>query len=98
MSLSFCDKVTNKNSNNCLLRNHFAKETIITVFICDTHATGCIHPQLSYKCSANVNDLKQCITTAAMSVDEDMLWCVWNKLDYRIGICHVTKGSHTERL
>jgi hypothetical protein len=30
--------------------------------------------------------------------DEDMLRCVWNELDYRIEICRVTKGSHTEHL
>ncbi|PNF23848.1 hypothetical protein B7P43_G13739, partial [Cryptotermes secundus] len=41
------------------------------------------------------NSLKQCITTVRC-VDEDMLWCVWNKLDYHIDICHVTKGSHIE--
>jgi hypothetical protein len=39
-----------KNSNNFLLRNQVvAKEEIITLFICDTHATGCTHPQLTYK-------------------------------------------------
>jgi hypothetical protein len=46
----------------------------------------------------SVNDLKQHITTAVVSVDEDMLLCVWNELDYLIDICHVTKCSHTEHL
>jgi hypothetical protein len=46
----------------------------------------------------SVNDLKECITTAAASVDEDMLWCVWNELEYHIDICHVPKGSHIEHL
>jgi hypothetical protein len=27
-----------------------AKEAIIVVFICDTHATGCTLPQLEYVC------------------------------------------------
>jgi hypothetical protein len=36
----------------------------------------------------SINDLKQRITTAVASV--------WKELDYRIDICHVTKGSHTE--
>jgi len=39
-----------------------------------------------------------CITTAVASVDEDMLRSVWTELDYRIDICRVTKGSHTEHL
>jgi hypothetical protein len=43
--------------------------------------------------SVSVYDLKQS-TTAAGSVDEDMLRCAWNELDYRIGICRVTK-AHT---
>jgi hypothetical protein len=45
----------------------------------------------------SVNSLKQCITAVA-SNEEDMLWCVWNKLDYPIDICRVTKGSHIEHL
>jgi hypothetical protein len=53
---------------------------------------------LSYKCSVSVNDLKKRITTAVASVEKDMLRRVWNELDYRIDICHVTKGSHTEHL
>jgi len=39
-----------------------------------------------------------CITTAVASVDEDMLRSVWTELGYRIDICRVTKGSHTEHL
>jgi hypothetical protein len=39
----------------------------------------------------SVNDLKQRITSAAVSADEDMLGCVWNELDHRIDICRVTK-------
>jgi hypothetical protein len=35
-------------------------------------------------------------TTAVASVDEDMLRSVWTELDYRIDICHVTKGSNIE--
>jgi hypothetical protein len=42
--------------------------------------------------------LKQRITTAVASVDEDMLRSVWTELDCHIDICHVTKGSHTEHL
>ena len=45
-----------------------------------------------------LNELKQRITTAVASVDEDMLRSVWTELDYRIDICRVTKGSHIEYL
>ena len=46
----------------------------------------------------SLNELKQRITTAVASVDEDMLRSVWTELDYRIDICRVTKGSHTEHV
>ena len=46
----------------------------------------------------SLNELKQCITTAVASVDEDMLRSVWTELDYLFDICHVTKGSHIEHL
>ena len=46
----------------------------------------------------SLNELKQSITTAVASVDEDMLRSVWTELDYRIDMCRVTKGSHREHL
>jgi hypothetical protein len=53
---------------------------------------------LSYKCSVRVSDLKQRIIADVASVDEEMLRCIWNELDYRIDICRVTKGSYIEHL
>jgi len=32
------------------------------------------------------------------AIDRQMLQRVWQKLDYRIDICHVTKGRHIEHL
>ena len=46
----------------------------------------------------SLNELKERITTAVASVDEDMLRSVWKELDYLIDICLVTKGSHIELL
>jgi len=46
----------------------------------------------------SLNELKQFITTAVASVDEDKLRSVWTELDYRIDICSLTKGSHIEHL
>jgi hypothetical protein len=45
-----------------------------------------------------VDDLKQRITTATEGDDEDMLMRVWQVFDYRVDICRVTKGAHTEHL
>ena len=46
----------------------------------------------------SLNELKEHITTAVASVDEDMIRSVWTELDYSIDICRVTKGSHIEHL
>ena len=46
----------------------------------------------------SLNELKQRITTAIASVDEDMLRSVWTELDYHIDICRVTNSSHIEHL
>jgi hypothetical protein len=43
-----------------------------------------------------MNDLKQSIATAAGSVNEDMLLCVWNQLDFRIDICRVTEYTYKQ--
>jgi len=48
--------------------------------------------------AVSLNELKQRITTAVASVEEDMLRSVWTKLGYCIDICGVTKGSHIEHL
>jgi hypothetical protein len=46
----------------------------------------------------SVDDLKQCITVAAATVDTGMLKSVWEELGYHIDICCVTKGSRIEHL
>ena len=46
----------------------------------------------------SLNELKQRITTAVASFDEDKLRSVWIELDYRIDVCRVTNGSHIEYL
>jgi hypothetical protein len=39
------------------------------------------------------------ITTAAVAlVDGHMLTRVWDEVDYRIDVCHITKGGHIEHL
>jgi hypothetical protein len=35
---------------------------------------------------------------AVAAIDSQMLQRVWQEFDYRIDICHVTKGGHIERL
>jgi hypothetical protein len=35
---------------------------------------------------------------AVAAIDHQMLQRVWQELDYRTDICHVTKGRHIEHL
>ena len=48
--------------------------------------------------STNLQDLRNRITAAVALVDRDMLTRVWNEMDYRIDVCRITKGGHTELL
>ena len=47
---------------------------------------------------ADLQDLRNPITAAVALVDRDMLTRVWNKMDYRIDVCRITKGGHIEHL
>jgi hypothetical protein len=38
------------------------------------------------------------IVEVVAAIDRQMLQRVWQELDYRIDICRVTKGGHTEHL
>jgi hypothetical protein len=46
----------------------------------------------------DVCELQDSITTAVQTIDENMLQCIWQELDYRIAFCTVTKGAHIEYL
>ena len=38
------------------------------------------------------------VTAALNLVDRDMLTCLWNEMDYRIYVWHITTGRHIEHL
>jgi hypothetical protein len=42
--------------------------------------------------------LRQRIVEIVAAIDRQMLQCVWQELDYRIGFCRVTKGEYIEHL
>ena len=46
----------------------------------------------------NLQELRECITTAMVLIDCDMLTRVWNEFDYRLDVCHISKGGHIEHL
>ena len=43
-------------------------------------------------------DLKARIIAAVKNIDAPMLTRVWQELEYRIDVCHVTRGAHIEHL
>jgi len=43
-------------------------------------------------------DLKNRITAALETITPDLLSRVWQELDYRLDVCHVTKGAYIEHL
>ena len=47
---------------------------------------------------ASIPELKVRIRTAIETITADMLQTVWNELDYRVDVCRITKGAHTEHL
>ena len=48
--------------------------------------------------SASILELKLQIRTATETITADMLQTVWNELDYRVDVCRITKGAHTEHM
>jgi hypothetical protein len=46
----------------------------------------------------SISDLKTRIGAAMVTITPDLLIRVWQELDYRLDVCHVTKGAHVEHL
>jgi len=42
--------------------------------------------------------LRQRIMEAVIAINRQMLQRVWQELDYRIDICHITKSGHIKHL
>ena len=43
-------------------------------------------------------DLMPRIIAAVKNIDAPMLTRVWQEVEYRIDVCHVTRGAHIEHL
>jgi len=46
----------------------------------------------------SIPDMKNRITAAVETITLDSLIRVWQGLDYRLNVCHVTKGAQIENL
>ena len=47
---------------------------------------------------ANLEELKQRITTTLQTATKDMLHHDWEELEYRIDMCSVSSGVHAEHV
>jgi len=47
---------------------------------------------------ASIPELKVRIRTAIEAITADMLQAVWNEINYRVGVCRITKVAHKEHL
>jgi len=41
-------------------------------------------------------EMRERINTTIENITQDMLWRVWQEWEYRLDICHVTRGAHVE--
>ena len=92
-------KVINKIQGYYKINKHFQRYVVSPDLTpCDFFLWGYIKDRVFVPpVPVSLIELKQRITTAAASVDEDMLRSVWTELDYRIDIRRVTKGSDIEQ-
>ena len=44
----------------------------------------------------DITDLKQRISDAFATIDEDMLQRTWQKIEYRLNVLRLTNGTHIE--
>jgi len=66
---------------------------------CDFFLWGYIKDQVYVRpLPASILELKVRIRTAIETITADMLQTVWNELDYRVDVCRITNGAHTEHL
>jgi len=66
---------------------------------CDFFLWGYVKDQVyAPPLPASIPELKVRIRTATETITADMLQTVWNELDYRVGVCRITKGAHIEHL
>ena len=72
---------------------HFQRYVVSAdLTLCDFFLWGYIKDRVFVSpLPVSLNELKQRITTAVASVDEDMIRSVWTELDYHIDICLVNK-------
>ena len=66
---------------------------------CDFHLWGYLKDKVyTHPLPEVLKALKRCIKAAVKTIDKDMLFRVWQEIDYRLDICRVTKGTHIEHL
>ena len=60
------------------------------------HAAISFFVEICEKIPRDVDELKAQITEAVATIDNVMLRCVWQELDYQLDVCRVTYSAHIE--
>ena len=78
----------------CVLEYHTSKSVVTVQRAFRAKYAKVIAPSLP----CDLADLKARIIAAVKNIDAPMLTRVWQKHEYRIDVCRVTRGAHVEHL
>jgi len=78
----------------CVLEYHTSKPVVTVQRAFPAEYSEVFVPPLP----CDLADLKARIIAAAKNIDALMLTRVWQELEYRIGVCCVTRDAHIEHL
>jgi len=78
----------------CVLEYHTSKSVVTVQRAFRAKYAKAFLPPLS----CDLADLKARIIATVKNIDAPMLTRVWQELEYRIDVCRVTSGAHTEHL
>jgi len=82
-------------------RSHFVCWNITRVslwLLCNVHFVQSTQRTRLQTIPCDLADLKARIIPVVKNIDAPMLTRVWQELEYRIDVCRVTSGAHTEHL
>jgi hypothetical protein len=81
----------NKKFMSQITRAQHTQSAVATVQV--SHALPAVRPL-----PTSIYEIRDRITHALQAITADMLHRVWDEFDYRVDVCRVTQGAHSEGL
>jgi hypothetical protein len=78
----------------CVLEYHTSKSVVSVQRAFHAKYAKVFVPPLT----RDLADIKRRIIAAVKNIDAPMLTCLWQELEYRVNVCHVTRGANIEHL